>query len=481
MPFFQAVGLFAICLGQIPSILGLFSSCGESMLLLMVLLLMAAAAPAARTGHGDGRVLTAENSAGLAQPKCEAQFSLLQAEHAELKARHAALEAAHESLVAQHTALMVSSTQIATATEAEGACLIEDFLPLEEHIWFFHLNETMGTSYDDQLSTRLSLMDKHGLTRMVITWHDDLPALNVTDIAEAVGQMKKRNTQMAELANGPTSGGTSRGRFRGLCTVYVSLCTVDEAACALAIEQVQTCKAEGLVGIMLWGQQKILYPDGSVGYDFYYKAQTHPLWKEIARLGMFVYLHPADLPFAATGLHDTSAHTLDGITTNVGAYDADGLQCGGFDTGSAYGYAVNVANLVGNLILQGLFAEVPDLQMVVGHNGEFLPYWLWRIDHRMLSTGGACVDVMSPHNFTYYFTHNFHVTTSGFFDDEGLLHLMRVMPPDRILYSTDTDSESMGNGTNWLRDFAVAHPEVSCEALQQIAYKNAEKLAGWPS
>ena len=33
--------------------------------------------------------------------------------------------------------------------------------------------------------------------------------------------------------------------------------------------------------------------------------------------------------------------------------------------------------------MHGLFDEVPDLQMVIGHNGELLPYWMARIDSRI--------------------------------------------------------------------------------------------------
>jgi len=35
------------------------------------------------------------------------------------------------------------------------------------------------------------------------------------------------------------------------------------------------------------------------------------------------------------------------------------------------------------LILSGIFDEYPGLKIILGHLGEALPFWMWRMDNRL--------------------------------------------------------------------------------------------------
>jgi len=285
-----------------------------------------------------------------------------------------------------------------------------------------------------------------------------------------------------------------------------------------AIAELEFCKRRGMVGVLLYGAERTTGDAGEENIDYYYKAETLPFWKACARLGMFVYLHPSGKTTTAVspeGLYRDEVitdWTTGGTTVRVSAFDKNGsiLGCDTyFEQGSPWGYALSVAQVVYNLILHGLFDQVPDLQIVIGHNGELFAYWLWRIDWRLKGSimQAGCMSVddsiatsiekgLDPvdeankayqypqrkrlHSFQHYWKRNFYVTTSGSFDTAGLVHLLSTTTPDRILFSMDSPYEDMVNATDWLRS-VFNQTEIPCETLQAIAYKNAEQLLNWPS
>lgn len=261
---------------------------------------------------------------------------------------------------------------------------------------------------------------------------------------------------------------------------------------------------------MIYGHQTIDNPDGSITYDYYYKNSSLPVWKEISRLGMFLYLHPTTLTAGPDGLYNDAVHTpesddastpferllspswgddeassvVDAEDVRVTAYDPNGTQadvpgsCEPFDTGAGYGFNVQVAQVASNLVYHGVLDAVPDLRIVLGHDGEGIAFSLWRIDSRASPKAGCGMPSLKYNSFSEYFRKNFYVTTSGYFDTPSLLHLMSVLPHDRILFSIDSFAENVMDALDWYRNISVTNPEISCELLQKIAYKNAEVLLG---
>lgn len=48
--------------------------------------------------------------------------------------------------------------------------------------------------------------------------------------------------------------------------------------------------------------------------------------------------------------------------------------------GAAWGYGVETSTHILRMIFAGIFDRFPKLQVVIGHMGEALPFWLWRLD-----------------------------------------------------------------------------------------------------
>src|ERR1700678_2372406 len=55
--------------------------------------------------------------------------------------------------------------------------------------------------------------------------------------------------------------------------------------------------------------------------------------------------------------------------------------------GSAWGFHVETAEHMLRLMMSGLFEKLPTLCIIIGHLGELLPFWAWRIDHRIKREG----------------------------------------------------------------------------------------------
>jgi predicted TIM-barrel fold metal-dependent hydrolase len=78
------------------------------------------------------------------------------------------------------------------------------------------------------------------------------------------------------------------------------------------------------------------------------------------------------------------------------------------------------------LMMSGLFEKLPTLCIIIGHLGELLPFWAWRIDHRIKREGWDqwAGEHGRPRKLTVteYLRRNFFVTTSGTFDTDSLKH-----------------------------------------------------------
>jgi predicted TIM-barrel fold metal-dependent hydrolase len=121
------------------------------------------------------------------------------------------------------------------------------------------------------------------------------------------------------------------------------------------------------------------------------------------------------------------------------------------------------------MITSGVFDRFPDLQIIIGHMGEGLPFFYDRIVKKMSEVTER--SLVKP--FEQYFHDNFWFTTSAFFQDELLDLLLKYISVDRVMFATDYPFEDMKEGTDWFR--AV---DMTRETKEKIAFRNAEKLFG---
>ena len=103
----------------------------------------------------------------------------------------------------------------------------------------------------------------------------------------------------------------------------------------------------------LIGDQR-LFPDNEMFWPIFARAQE---------LGVPIYLHPANI-------HPAVAKAY----LNDYASEYPGLMNAG------WGFTMETATIGIRMVLSRVFERYPDLQIVLGHLGETLPFLMWRID-----------------------------------------------------------------------------------------------------
>jgi hypothetical protein len=131
-----------------------------------------------------------------------------------------------------------------------------------------------------------------------------------------------------------------------------------------------------------------------------------------------------------------------------------------------WGWHIETAVHVIRLILSGVFDRFPDLQIVVGHMGEALPFMMPRLD-KSLSTKVTMLD----HPVADYLQKNVFYTFSGFNFTPTFLNLFLQVGADRIMFSADYPYGSMAEARIFLDQLPV-----SLSDKHKIAHGNAERL-----
>ena len=102
------------------------------------------------------------------------------------------------------------------------------------------------------------------------------------------------------------------------------------------------------------------------------------------------------------------------------------------------GFGAEVALHVMAIITSGVFDRFPNLQIVIGHMGEALPFWMYRI-------GTMQTKVREPSGRgkklqrlpSEYMKENIYITTSGVAWEPAILFSQQVLGVDRVLYAMD--------------------------------------------
>lgn len=118
------------------------------------------------------------------------------------------------------------------------------------------------------------------------------------------------------------------------------------------------------------------------------------------------------------------------------------------------------------LVLAGVFDKFPNLQIIIGHMGEGIPFYLDRADKKM-----AYGTSHLKKSIKEYFLSNFYITTSGFFSNETLNCALDVFGSDRIIFAIDYPYSTNKEGIEFLNS-----ANLSEEDFEKISYKNVEKL-----
>ena len=188
-------------------------------------------------------------------------------------------------------------------------------------------------------------------------------------------------------------------RFQGFAT----LATPAPRQAARELERAVT--ELGLNGAMLFGRT------GDRNLDH---ADFWPILEMAASLHAPLYIHPQTPP----------------LNVRAAYYDGFGAEVSGALATHGIGWHYEAGIQLLRLILAGVFDRLPDLQIIVGHWGEVVLFYLDRIDQ----LAAAATLQRKP---SEYVRSNVLITPGGIFSQRYLRWTIEVVGADRILFATD--------------------------------------------
>jgi len=108
--------------------------------------------------------------------------------------------------------------------------------------------------------------------------------------------------------------------------------------------------------------------------------------------------------------------------------------------GAIYGFGVDTGMHLLSIITSGAFDRFPKLKIVVGHLGEALPFWLFRLDYMHRATvNSKRYAVLKPlqRRISDYLKDNVYVTSSGMAWAPAIQFCQQVLGADRVMYAMD--------------------------------------------
>ena len=238
---------------------------------------------------------------------------------------------------------------------------------------------------------RIAAMDESGLGVQVISLTS--PGLHNLRADEAAGLQVETNDRIAELVN------SHPDRFQGFAT----LATPAPEAAARELERAVT--KLGLNGALLFGRT------GERNLDH---PEHWPIFEAAASLRAPLYIHPQiPQPRVRAALYAGFDDAIDTVfaTAGIGWHYESGLQ-------------------FLRLALAGVFDRFPDLQVILGHWGEVVLFYLDRAD-------GLATAAKLPLTFSEYVRRNAHITAGGVYSQRYLRWAVEVVGVERIMFATD--------------------------------------------
>jgi len=135
------------------------------------------------------------------------------------------------------------------------------------------------------------------------------------------------------------------------------------------------------------------------------------------------------------------------------------------------GFAAEVSIHALRLIVSGLFDEHPQLKIIIGHLGEALPFWLWRLDDRWLRAAPGGLSIKKKPS--QYIKDNFFITTSGNFSVSAFFCAYLELGAERILFAVDYPMESNKEAVQFMEGLPICDSDKG-----KVCHLNAEKLFG---
>ena len=241
---------------------------------------------------------------------------------------------------------------------------------------------------------RIQDMDDRGIDRQVIAV--TAPGVQVLDRDTAVSMAVLANDQLGEAC----------ARYPDRFTGMAACAPQDPAEAAKEIE-----RSVGKYGF------KAVIINGHTQGEYLDNPKFLPILETAAKLNLPIYIHPTGMPR--------------GMVTH---FVESGLD------GAVYGFGVDTGLHALRLIVNGVFDRLPNLKIIIGHMGEALPFWQYRLDY-MQGAGQRAKrydflpELKKP--VSGYLRDNFYITNSGVAWEPAIKFTQETVGVDNTLYAMD--------------------------------------------
>jgi len=240
---------------------------------------------------------------------------------------------------------------------------------------------------------RIADMDASGIDMQILSLTS--PGVQVFDAATASALATDTNDQLAEaIRRYPT-------RFAGLAAAAPQ----DPKSAVKEIDR--AVRQLGLKGVIINSHTRGEMLDDPKFWEIFEAAEA---------LNVPIYIHP-QAPSAAM----------------IGPYVERGLE------GALWGFAAETGLHVLAIIRSGALDRFPRLRLIVGHLGEALPFWLFRLDYMnrtarpAIRSGAASLQK----RISDYMKEHVYITTSGMAWAPAITFVQSVLGMDRVMYAMD--------------------------------------------
>ena len=275
---------------------------------------------------------------------------------------------------------------------------------------------------------RIHDMDETGIDRQVIFL--TAPGVQIFDAPTANALAVSSNDELAAACK------KHPDRFTGLAAVAPQ----DPQTAAKELER--CVKTLGMKGAVINSHTKGEYLDNHKFWDIFAAAEA---------LDVPIYLHP----------RNPSPKLL------------EPMREVGLDA-AIYGFGVETGLHLLRIITGGVFDRFPRLRIVVGHLGEALPFWLYRIDHmHAANTRAGRHTKLKKLNKkpSDYMRENIYITTSGMAWEPAIKFTQDVLGMDRVLYAMDYPYQFIKAEVD-----ITDNLKISAAARKKLFQTNAEKV-----
>ena len=276
---------------------------------------------------------------------------------------------------------------------------------------------------------RIADMDASGIDLQILSLTS--PGVQVFDAATATSLASDTNDQVADAVRRyPT-------RFAALAAV------APQDPKAAAREAERAVRRLGLKGLIINSHTRGEHLDDPKFWDIFEAAEA---------LNVPIYIHPQAPP-----------------PQMAAPYVEKGLE------GALWGFAAETGLHVLAILRSGALDRFPRLRIVVGHAGEALPFWLYRLDYmnrtaRPFIRNGA--DRLHR-TLSQYMRENVYVTTSGMAWAPVITFVQSVLGMDRVLYAMDYPYQFEPDEVT-----ATDNVPISAEDKKKLFQTNAEMVFG---